>query len=77
MTENKEIVPVSGMVLVLLVTLNAVVLRAGLTRHSGWYWALCLTIPLLLIVTKNARKKQPGTAKANLSGQLRWLLRVW
>lgn len=77
MTENKENVPVSGMVLVLLVILNAVVLRAGLAKNAGWYWALCLTVPLLLIVSRNACKKQPDNVRGNLGGQLRWLLKVW
>ena len=77
MTRNKETVPVSGMVLVLLVILNAIVLRAGLTKNTGWYWVLCVTLPLLLIVTRNACKKQPADVRTNLAGQLRWLLRIW
>ncbi len=77
MTRNKETVPVSGMLLVLLVIVNALVLRAGLTRNSGWYWVLCITLPLLLTVTRNARKKQPEGVQRNLAGQLRWLLRIW
>ncbi|WP_346317822.1 hypothetical protein [Chitinophaga sp. YIM B06452] len=77
MTRNKETVPVSGMLLVLLVIINALVLRAGLTRNSGWYWVLCITFPLLLTVTRNACRKQPEGAQRNLAGQLRWLLRIW
>ena len=76
MTENKEQVPVGGMLLVLLVILNAVVLRAGLTKDAGWYWALCLTVPMLLVVTRNVFKKQPDNVR-DLPGQLRWLLRIW
>lgn len=77
MTRNKETVPVSGMLLVLLVIVNALVMRAGLTRSTGWYWVLCITLPLLLIVTRNARKKQPEGVQRNVAGQLRWLLRIW
>ncbi|MGN7722787.1 hypothetical protein [Chitinophaga sp. 22620] len=65
------------MLLVLLVIVNALVMRAGLTRSTGWYWVLCITLPLLLIVTRNARKKQPEGVQRNVAGQLRWLLRIW
>ncbi len=48
MARNREKVSVSGMFLLLLVIANAVILSVGLTVNERWYWALCLSVPLLL-----------------------------
>lgn len=47
---NKPIIPVNGIVVLLLILLNVVIMKEAYTTNANWYWALVITLPLLLLV---------------------------
>ena len=49
MPRNQKKVSANGMVVYLMLGLNAIVLQQGLVDSAGWYKFLFLTIPLWLI----------------------------
>jgi uncharacterized membrane protein YhdT len=51
--------PVKGVIVWMAILANAIVIRNGFVKEENWYWALCLTVPMLLIVSsyKNSKKK--------------------
>lgn len=57
---NQEKVSIGGMILLVLVIANALILRAALTDHAGWYRALYISLPLLLIVLLTILFQKPG-----------------
>jgi len=48
MKESKPI-SIKGMILFIVVLLNAIILRNGLIISDRWYWGLLVTIPLFVI----------------------------
>jgi uncharacterized membrane protein YhdT len=50
---------VKGVIVWMVIVANAIVIRNGFVKEENWYWALCLTVPMLLIVSsyKNSKKK--------------------
>ncbi|WP_126246349.1 hypothetical protein [Chitinophaga rhizosphaerae] len=56
---NREKVSIGGMILLVLVIANALILRTALTTDAGWYRALYISLPLLLIVLIGMFRK-PG-----------------
>ncbi len=57
---NQQEVSIGGMILFVLVIANALILRAGLLNNAGWYRALYISLPLLLIVLITGMFKKPG-----------------
>jgi len=57
MTPDKRKISASGLIAALIVLCNAIVLKNGFTIHKGWYWALLVTIPLLLTTIITTRRK--------------------
>lgn len=55
---NQKQIPLSGLIILILVLLSAVALKEGYTGNGGWYWILCLTLPLLLLTILNIRQKK-------------------
>lgn len=55
---NQKQIPLSGLIILILVLLSAVALKEGYTGNGGWYWILCLTLPLLLLAILNIRQKK-------------------
>ncbi len=53
---QKESSP-AGAIIVLLVFINAIILKEGLVASPQLYWLLCLTIPLLLITAFGALRR--------------------
>lgn len=49
MQNEKENLPLPGMVLLLMVIINIVVLQKGLLQNEDWYKALPVTLPALLL----------------------------
>jgi len=64
MTSNKESNSVSGIAVLILVILNAVIAKIALIRNENWYWFLVFTIPLLLMAIWDMHKKK-HTASRN------------
>lgn len=47
-----------GLVILLLVLLNAIVLRYGMAANPLWYKAIYITLPLLVIALFMSRSRQ-------------------
>lgn len=74
MIRNQRSVPVNGMIVIILILVNAVILREAYTGSSKWYWVLLLTVPLLLLAIKNVRqRKHAALRKFPVIGYLRHL----
>lgn len=58
MTPNKENISISGISVLMLVFLNAVIAKIAFTAHPSWYWILIFTMPLLFIAVWDMRKKK-------------------
>jgi glutamate synthase domain-containing protein 2 len=75
MTRNHKQVSVGGMIIFILVLLNAVVITAAFVRNEKWYWALLLTMPLLLIALRDIRQQKHAIIRNYpLIGHLRYFL---
>jgi len=58
MIQSKKRVQASGMIILLLVLTNVIAIREGYTDNEKCYWALVLTLPLLLIAILNISRKR-------------------
>jgi hypothetical protein len=57
MIRDPKKISISGIISLMLVIINALILRAALvTGNEQWYLAFVFTIPLLLIAISNIRK---------------------
>ena len=56
MQNEKENLPLPGMVLLLMVIINIVVLQKGLLQNEAWYKALPVTLAALLLSALYYRK---------------------
>ena len=50
-------IPAGGMVILLLVILNAVIMEQGLVSHPKWYKLTIVTFPLLVFSVISSGKK--------------------
>ena len=55
MQRNQKQVSDSGMLIVLMAIINAIVLEKGLVSNPGFYWLLLLTCPLFFITLLKRR----------------------
>ncbi|HWI91301.1 MAG TPA: hypothetical protein VNT20_08495 [Flavisolibacter sp.] len=67
--------PLRNIVLFIAVLINAIILKIGFTNNDKWYWALFITLPVLLIsigITKPDKKrfKQASFFKRNAASKL-------
>jgi hypothetical protein len=58
MMGKQKPVSASGIIILFLVLLNAIAIREGYTGNEKWYWALTVTLPLLLLAILNIRQKK-------------------
>ena len=58
MIKDRKQVSFSRMVVLLLLLVNAVILKIAFTGNSNWYWALLIFVPLLLLAISNIRQKK-------------------
>lgn len=49
---------ISAIIILFIVLINAVVLQEGFTGNGNWYYALIVTVPLLLLAIANIRQKK-------------------
>ena len=49
MSRDHQKISKNGIIITLLILLNAIVLEQGLISNEKWYWALIITIPALFI----------------------------
>ena len=58
MSHKKKNVSLSGTIILLLVFLNAFILKVSFIHNENLYWALVVTLPLLLIAILDVRQKK-------------------
>ena len=58
MIRNHKTVSVSSMIIFLLLLLNGSILSIAYTGNENWYWALLISVPLLLIALHDIRQKK-------------------
>jgi glutamate synthase domain-containing protein 2 len=49
MSHKEKYVSVSGIIILVLVIINVLVLKIAFIQNGNWYWALIITLPLLLM----------------------------
>ena len=57
-TNPRQVPPVSTLIILVLIILNAIVLQAGLQPGSDAYWWLLLTLPLFIIAAINVKQRR-------------------
>jgi hypothetical protein len=57
MKRNKKRDPVSGIIILLLVLANAITIVEAYTGNDKWFWALVVTVPLLLLTIITLRQR--------------------
>ncbi len=55
---NQNSIPVSRTIILIIVILNVVVIKDGYTGDGSWYYALFLTLPLLILGIINIRQRK-------------------
>ena len=74
MTRDTKHVPANGMILLLLVFANALILSSAFTGDSNWYYALWVTVPMLILALfDSVQKKHALLRNFPLVGRLRYL----
>src|SRR5688572_25148784 len=58
MISKQKLNSASGMIMILLVLLNAIAIGEAYTGNEIWYWPLIITLPLLLLAIVNIRQKK-------------------
>lgn len=58
MLHNEKNVPVSYNIILLLVFLNALILKVAFIQNESWYFGLIVTFPLLLVAIYNVRQRK-------------------
>ncbi|HEY8387751.1 MAG TPA: FMN-binding glutamate synthase family protein [Parasegetibacter sp.] len=74
MSRQSKLVSVSNQIIIALVIINAIVLSAGYVSNSSWYWALVITLPLLILgIYDVTQKKHAIVRNFPVIGHLRYL----
>lgn len=60
MLHKEKNVSVIGTIILLLVILNVLILKIAFIQNESWYWALVITLPLLLIAVLYVRQTKHG-----------------
>lgn len=75
MLHKEKYTAVSSSILFTLVLLNVIILNLVFINHSGWYWLLIVTVPLLLLAIYDVQQKKHALLRNYpLIGRLRYLL---
>jgi glutamate synthase domain-containing protein 2 len=73
MIRDHRKISISGIIVLFVVLLNAVILKTAFTENESWYWALLVTIPMLLVALKDIfQKKHAIIRNYPLIGHLRY-----
>ncbi|MCU7549192.1 FMN-binding glutamate synthase family protein [Chitinophagaceae bacterium LB-8] len=75
MTRSLKAVSISGIILSMLIFMNAIILKTANKVDEKWYWALLVSVPLLLIAIRDIRQKKHAIIRNYpLIGHLRYFL---
>ena len=58
MLHNEKYSSLRGMIVLLLVILNVLILKVAFIKNEDWYWALVITLPMLLMAILDVRKRK-------------------
>jgi len=61
MIRNKKPASFSGMIVLILVFINAVILKTAFLTSEKWYCGLIIFLPLLIIALRDTRQKKHVT----------------
>lgn len=56
-TGNNKEVSFGGTILMFIVLVNALIAKHAFTVNAEWYWALLVTLPLLILAFFSGRQK--------------------
>ena len=75
MTRSLNTVSIRGIVLSMFIFMNAVILKTATSVDERWYWALLVSVPMLLIAIWDIRQKKHAIMRNYpLIGHLRYFL---
>ena len=75
MLRKHKIVSAGGIIILSFTILNIIIIRAGLANNENWYWALAVSVPLLLLAIFNIRQKKHALLRNfPLIGYVRYFL---
>jgi len=58
MVQGQDRASVRGIILTILIILNIIIVKVAYLGNESWYWALWLTLPLLLLAIRDTRQKK-------------------
>ena len=58
MSRNQQPVSASGIILLVFVLLSAVIAKKAYVADQSWYWYLCITIPVVILIAFSIRRKR-------------------
>jgi hypothetical protein len=58
MSPKENGVAVTETMIILLVFLNALILKFAFISNENWYWSLIITLPLLLVIIVDIHQKK-------------------
>ena len=59
-----------GMMITMAVLVNVIILYAAFIKNENWYWALLVSAPLLVMVSRNRNKKGRATIRTHLDKRM-------
>jgi 4-hydroxybenzoate polyprenyltransferase len=65
MPERSKKASVRGAIVLLLVILNAVIIKVAFIENSKWYLVLIISVPVLLIAIKYSKRKRQTNITGN------------
>ena len=75
MSRNQKSVSASGVIILIIVLLNAIVLKTAYIDNADYYWALLIVLPLLLLAIYNIKQKKHAVLRNYpVIGYLRYFL---
>lgn len=75
MSRNQQSISVSGAIILILVLLNGIIFRWAYTINENYYWALSITLPILLLAIYNTRQRKHAILRNYpVIGYLRYML---
>ncbi|MBL0337436.1 MAG: FMN-binding glutamate synthase family protein [Chitinophagaceae bacterium] len=75
MSRNQKSVSASGVIILIIVLLNAIILKTAYINNADYYWALLILLPLLLLAIYNIKQKKHAVLRNYpVIGYLRYVL---
>ena len=53
---KQKSIPASRIIILIIVLLNVIIIKEGYTGNGRWYFALIITLPLLILAIINIRQ---------------------